>query len=191
MPLASNAEVPTLSKVFGSHSKVMHAFEMASIYSVVPVMFLPREALRTIKGIGPHASLYVTGALAQEGLGHREYVQKTLQFMEQEFGGLESTPVAALHVITASSELGAQPIYAPVRLLHFLSEIEPQMVVRDLVSMTEADIRDMVTNRFPFGPIAEVLSENVVDINWRLSRFDPNLRITQTQRQSHLRAVNE
>lgn len=191
MPLAQNTELPTLKQVFGDHSKLMRAFEFASIRSVVPVMLLPREALRGINGIGPHTSLYVTGALAHHGLGHREYIQKTSQFMSQEFGGLESTPITALHVITASNEYGTQPLYAPVRLLHFLSEIEPQMVVRDLACMTEADIRAMATRRFTFGPIVEVLSENIAEINWRLSKFDPGLHITQDRERSHLRVVNE
>lgn len=184
-------EYPSVKETFGASPTLMRALEYARFKSVVPVMMMPREALMDTLDIKARTARRVTSYLNAQGLNHHEYCERQRDFIDEQFGCIEDAPIAALHVITITDEIGPRPYYAPIRLLLFMEEMEPHMVIRDLIGMTAQNIRDMIDRPMMPGPISERMSEDIGEISWRLSWWDPKLVITDTQKRAHLRVVGE
>ncbi len=196
MPLAqAPKELPSINDVFGDNPRVVRMLDAAKVRSIATVMLLPREVLRDdaryFNGVGARTATYITGALAEHGLRHHTIFESLTGFVNREFNGIENTPIAALHVATLANDSTTRQVYAPVRLLHHLEEYEKHMVVGDLAKCDANDIRAMLSKNVQHGPIIELITENIRDINSRLAWWSADMRIAVGARQRRLRAVSE
>ena len=149
----------------------MHAFEKANITSVVPVMLLPRQVLMEFDGIGERTAAYITKALAQKGLAHRQLCDRLGDFIDQQFGCIENAPVSALNVVSLRNNVTARPYYAPLLLLLLIEQVNPHFTVGELAAADNDELLAMVEERIVFGPRVHRLKGDAIDINWRLSHW--------------------
>lgn len=183
--------VPTIKEVFGIYPKLMDAFKQNYIHSVAAVMLLPKEVLAKMEHFTAKKARLVADMLAEYELAQFSGEESLSLFVEREYGCIEDMPVGALNVVTDSELFTSKQCYRPLLLLAFFEEYEPQMKVIDLLHMSERDIRAKVRGRVELGPVIERLFDDIVEVNWRLSWWDPNLRIQlDTRRGSHLQVVN-
>lgn len=193
MPLTHPFNLPTLEETFGDNIKLMSALKRARFQSVVPVMELPREVLREFYGIGPSTSVFITRALAAQGLAHHRFCERLSTFIDEQFGCIEDAPVATLEVVTIHDMYASRQVYAPLALLHFLERLYPNMTIMDLSHMTEQDVREIVNEHEQLGPIRERVAADLEEIGWRLQQWYPkqNSFGIAARQQPHLRAVGQ
>lgn len=169
MNLTDPTDIPSLISVFGRNAGLMQAFRLAYVTSPVPVMLLPRQVLTEFDGIGERTSLYITHALREAGLPHLTFGENACDFMDAHFGSIEDAPVMALSVVSLRDAVASRPYFAPLQMLHLLSEIAPHFTVRSLLTTTKDGLMEMVEEHVTFGPRMERLEHDLREINWRLS----------------------
>lgn len=178
MPLTDPANLPSLHRVFGHNRPLMRAFKEANIRSIVPVMLLPREVLiKDVPGIGKDRATYITGALADHGLGHHSFNEKLEDFLCDQFGCVEDSPVSVLNIVVMRNNVYSRPQYSPLFTLQTIEMIDPLFTVLDILRSSHAELMDMLEDRIPFGPQLQRVTGDLRDIKWRLYYWEPDGRI--------------
>lgn len=178
MPLADPTDLPSLDFLFGKNERLMKVFKQAQITSVAPLMLLSRQILvNDIPGIGDSTSTYIARVLAEHGLPQRQFSDKLRDYIDERFGALEFAPITALSVVVIRDTVVTRPRYAPLQLIQLLNEINPHMQIADLLNTPGRGLIRMVEGHIVFGPVLERLTEDLTEINHRLTRWDPNICI--------------
>lgn len=179
LPADPHHVVPSLDEVFAGNSALLSALKRAKVWSVVPIMLLPKQVLIELPGIKEHRATYIRGALAEHGLGQISLHEKPRDFLAQQFGSVANTPVSALHVVTIRQlDIGCRPKYAPLHMIRVLAHLDPNTTIDDLMQMSESNILDIATGNLHFGPVIEQMrDEDIPEINARLLKIDPRFKI--------------
>ena len=193
LPLTDPNDIPSLDFVFGHNSRLMKIFRRLHIESVTPVMLLPKPVLMEFPGVGERTATYIIGCLTQHNLGHHNFNEKLGDFIDRQFGCIEDAPVSVLNVVTLRDNITTRPYYTPLQLLQLIEQEAPHFTVRDLLQSTEDELIGLIEERVVFGPVLNRLKGDIVDLNWRLAQWDPELFIGSMEeiepRSGHLSLV--
>ena len=164
----------------------------AGFTSVVPLMMLPTQSLIGMEAgdqtIGYRSAARVTQTLAQRNLRQHVFCEKMSEFIDDQFGCIEDTPIAALHVTIVRGYQDNRPVFAPLELISLLEDIQPRMTVLDLVKMTPEGIKHEIESRALFGLKVHSLTEDLKHLKMRLENYDLSFTASPVAR---LHLVNE
>lgn len=169
--------LPTVSGVFKGHPTLMTALDNAGVTSLVQVMLLPRQSLMEFKGIDTKSSRCVSNKLRLFGLTHRDMCTSMKQFVADEFGGIEFTPIQALSIVVEQVHNAPHPHLWPLRMLNSLHAIEPNTTVMDLIQMGGHGIRAAVEKHESYSFEADVFYDEIDELNWRLAWWNTSMHI--------------
>ena len=173
MPLVRTHPIPTITEVFKHDLRLLSALRNAGFKSVVPVMLMPREALIDFDGIASPSASNVTKALARFNFGHHSLCERMSVFIEEQFGSVEDAPISILQVAVVHTDVTCSRLqFDPLPTIYALEDLEPEMLIADLVRMTSREVQTEAQKQanagFPLGDIGK----DVKKMASRLAFFD-------------------
>jgi hypothetical protein len=176
VPISPISPPATIAEVFGDDKiimKAVRAMELPDESSVAPIMMLPPTALLKVPNIGPAAAKRITMLLKKHKLGHRQVFQKSIEFINCEFGCIEDAPIGVFQVFVKRNGDLNWPEFGRLQLLTVLETIEPNMRAMDISGISRRDVIDMVTPVVTkSGIVIDDLEEDLAHLTSRLGYFN-------------------
>lgn len=177
---SSASSLPTIEAVFDD-SRIVAAYRNAGYTSVAEIMAMPYEALKTdVKGLGRTRIVQTTRMLRRHKLGHRRYCDKMTDFLAEQFGQVESAPIAVLQIAVVRIGEASRPYFAPLEAIKLLQAFDPEMSIERLtrlLQMSSATVLEIVERQTVItSKQVHNVHEDLRHINFRLESLGVSYR---------------
>lgn len=169
-------DMPTNQDVFESDKFILKAVgrHVRSQYPTALLLITGNEVRFALRNIGISRAESIRRLLDAHGLRHRDFTESTRQVLINLFGSVEDAPISSLQMMTSTADGFTNTKLWPLDIIAKLEQIEPKMMIGDVVSMSSRDVAAMISKRFSYDEAQ--LRTRTGELNERLHGWQLSLK---------------